>query len=108
MSSAIVSDFSSVSALFNIEIASINGKAPTGQELVEAVKTDVLRTLPVSKTAFFKYFSGNRSLSDAQLEEVIEVLKAGMMQHIEKTPDASLSYAHAVIVCSSELASRGL
>lgn len=106
MSSAAVSDFSSISALFNIEVAAINGKTPTAAELLDAVRSDVQRQLPVSKTAFFKYFAGNESVSLSQLEEVIHLLKDGVMQNLERAPDASLSYAHAAIICSSEVAAR--
>ncbi len=106
MSSAAESGLTSVSALFNVEVLAIKGKAPSVQEVIEAISHDVNLAIPVSKTAFFKHVAGNLNFRDEDLRRVIDILKEGMGRTLEGSPDSSLSYSHAAIICSSELASR--
>jgi len=107
MSSAAESGLTSVSALFNVEVAAIKGKAPSVKEVIEAISHDVQHSIPVSKTAVFKHVAGNANFKHEDLRSVIEILKEGMGRTLEASPDSSLSYSHAAIICASELTTRG-
>lgn len=106
MSLVAMSKLGSVSALFNAEIAAIEGHAFSVPQIIDAITADVTRSIPVSKTAFFKHVAGNERFGDDDLKKVIEILKNGIGRSLERSPDASLSYSHAAIICSTELESR--
>ena len=103
MSAVPVSNFQSISALFNLEIRSINGEMISKENLIDAIKSDVANHLPISKTAIFKHFTGNKILAKADLEQIVHTLQNGVAESMAVSHDAALSYAHAAIICASEL-----
>lgn len=106
MSAAAKSDASSISCLFNLEVRALNGVQPTRDELVESVRLDISRKLPISKVVFFKYFTGNQILSSDDLRELICLLTDGVATALSKAPEAARSYSNAAIVCQTELLVR--
>ena len=100
--SAVFSSFENISALFNIEIRSINGEKISGKELIEAIEHDIAHYLPVSKTAIFKHFTGNKEIKKSDLERIVSALQHGVIRSMEISQEAALSYAHAAIICGSE------
>jgi hypothetical protein len=103
MSAVANEQLESISCLFNIEIKSINGQRPTANELISAIETDVKNQLPLSKTAIFKHYTGNKDLSKEDLKKVVHCLQLGIAKNLDTATDAALSYTHAAIICTNEL-----
>ena len=106
MSAVAKSDSSSISDLFNLEVRALNGTQPTRDDLIDAVRHDIWRKLPISKVVFFKYFTGNQILSTDDLRELICLLTDGVATALSQAPEAARSYSHAAIVCQTELLVR--
>jgi hypothetical protein len=102
MSSVAVNNFETISALFNIEVRSINGERISKDELLEAICHDVSKYIPVSKTAIFKHVSGNKELTKEDFCHITSILQQGVIRSMELSQDAALSNAHAAIICGSE------
>lgn len=103
MSAVAKSGLESCSCLFNLEIQSINGHKATAKELVDAIENDVRSGIPLSKTAIFKHYTGNKVLRIEDLKTIVSTLQNGIAQNLDATTDAALSYTHAAIICGNEL-----
>lgn len=99
-------DSSEISALYELESSLVPGAKVSGAALFNAVQIDIKRGIPLSRVLFMKQVSSNKSLHIQDLRSILEVLKIALVEQIEGNADASLSYAHAAILCSTEIHSR--
>jgi hypothetical protein len=98
--------FGETSALYELEDSLKPGTRAAGSALISAVQRDISAGIPLSRVLFIKQVTSNPTLSIEDLKVLLENLKLAMVNQIEGNAESSLSYAHAAILCSTEIHSR--
>ena len=95
-----------ISALYQLETSLKPGSRASGISLLHAVQKDITSGVAISKVLFMKQVISNPAIETEELKAILEVCKLAIVSQIEANAQASLSYAHAAILCSTEIHSR--
>lgn len=106
MSSSTAGNLAADSALLELQTRSTPSKEKGCQDVISAIRRDAELGRPLSKVAVSKHFSGNHTHSTADLVSLKDFLKTTAMKRLESDSEVALSYVHAAIIISNEIASR--
>ena len=95
-----------ISALYQLENTLKPGTRADGYALLQAIQQDISSGIAISKVLFMKQVIANPAIETSELKSILEVFKLAIFNQIEANAQSSLSYAHAAILCATEIHSR--